>query len=1029
MEPSEKTDVFETIEITDHSDQPEPVKVQELPKKPLLWSRLSVAYPKRTCCFAMLVPLIATGIIAGTGSFSLDNPSGSDYVIRGDIRTLLSDAREAALEQFPFDVPGSTGQTTRSVEAFSYDLVILLSGKVAGGELAKLNETDDKAVNILSREGMAQLKKAEDAILEHEDFKKFCFYDENERDCEGNVRTCALPWSILNDPNLYGINNPENKTCGRQKGADPVSAESWTKFLDSLFVRDENQELRVQPIMSGLLGVDLTPQNRRTWIAKSIISVGVPFEGFKDEDDRSTEQEDLYVQWAVARKQLVISLSTDKFDLFLNGGTLANVVFGDIALRDLSFSIAAIVLVFIVIWIHTGSAYLSGTAMAQIFLSFPLAYAVYHFIFRQLYFAALQILAIFLLLGIGADDVFVFTDAWKQSEVVLGTDAPIIQRMDWTYRRAVKAMGVTSFTTAAAFFVTATSPIMPIGTLGIWAGTLILFQYALVITMYPCAIIIWNRFWRPRLFVRGFKKPSAGEAEYELNLPFYQRLLPKKWRMKPEDIRTGEYRAVEMFFRGPWVKLVARFKYVLVVLAVALAAVSIYLASRLQPPEENEEFLPPNHPIRIAYDVEREAFPASDIALQLRVRVTWGIKGIDRSGTSKFEPNVIGRAILDESFDFRSAEAQQHMKEACNFFGNNKEIIFQGGAIEREDVKQCWIEAYGQWRISQDKQEFETFATGEEQVKDILAFGNFQSDDGSKPNIKYLQDQHVAFSSDQKKVVFSEIRFVSPMEVTAPYKIMWPVYNKWQDELTKLKAIAPDGVKSPFATAAGGSWKWMITQRTLVRSMFVGIGVMLGVAVVVLTFSTLNWVVSILATLSIGGIVATLLGVIYLLGWELGIAETVGVVISVGYSFDGAAHIATAYVESKSLQRFERTRDALTDLGISILFGAISTLAAGLMLFPAIITFFVTFAGLIVATISLGLIWSLIFFPALLLIVGPAGDFGSLKPFFGKVFGCFRRRKSGAEGNLTSTEGSDCPSTSNLEDDGTHAMANPPTAV
>ena len=65
---------------------------------------------------------------------------------------------------------------------------------------------------------------------------------------------------------------------------------------------------------------------------------------------------------------------------------------------------------------------------------------------------------IYIVLGIAADDIFVFFDAWKQSEHV---DPEILdtkeKRLAYSWRRAVKAMAVTSSTTAVAFFANAFS--------------------------------------------------------------------------------------------------------------------------------------------------------------------------------------------------------------------------------------------------------------------------------------------------------------------------------------------------------------------------------------------------------------------------------------------------------------------------------------------------------------------------------------------------------------------------------------------
>lgn len=84
---------------------------------------------------------------------------------------------------------------------------------------------------------------------------------------------------------------------------------------------------------------------------------------------------------------------------------------------------------FIVIWFNTGSDFLGSTAMDQIFLSFPLTYFLCHYVFSQLYFAAMQFLTIFLLLVIGAYDVFVLTNSLKQVSVVLGLNIDLLERM------------------------------------------------------------------------------------------------------------------------------------------------------------------------------------------------------------------------------------------------------------------------------------------------------------------------------------------------------------------------------------------------------------------------------------------------------------------------------------------------------------------------------------------------------------------------------------------------------------------------
>ena len=942
--------------------------------RPILWARLAVEHTKKTCSIVLLFPILALGLIVITGTFKLNDPGASDYLLRNDLRTQLDDARSAALQQFKYTVSDDQNrERTNRDTMFIFSL--MLRGRISeDGQVGIPDDTSDQAFNVFSPKSFALLKKAEDFVINHPDYQKYCLYDPDARDCSGNIPTCAPIISLTNSPFLYGeSSNRTKKICGRKKTNQPVSKQAFQSFTDSLFKTNENDKKSLDPQFSFLLGKGFNETDKQSWIMQSRIAIGTPFKGYKI-DEQSTEQEEAYNKWARGRSDQVSKLTTSKIDLFLISSSLANAAFGDIAIRDMAFSLAAMILVFVVLWVHTGSYFLANTAMTQVFLAFPLAFVFYHFIFRQLYFAALQILAIFLLLGIGADDVFVFTDAWKQAVVVLGEDCDLITRMSWTYRRSVKAMTVTSITTAAAFFVTATSSIMPIGTLGVWAGLLIILQFLLVITVYPCAIIIWERFWSKRLFIRGFRPPREGE-EAELKRPVWHRFIPSKWRPALNESPT-EYRRIERFFRGPWMNFVHKGRYFLIILAVALAGTAIYLTTRLSALQEVEAFLPETHPISRAQEAQVDAFPRSEADLQLRVRLTWGINQVDRSGTSKFEPDNPGKVILDKNFDFRKKEVQQRIFEACSTFRKEKELLFQGPVIEPVD---CWIEDYKSWRSQVlKKKEFETYSDGKKQVDELIRFGNFENPGTkSQPYLNYLTEQNIAFSEEKDRVVFTEIRLVSNVERITPQDIMWETYNKWQSAVDKFNKESPNGANKMIATG-GFSWMWQITQRALVRAMFIGIAVMLGVSVLILSLATMNWAIAILTTLVIAGVVATLLGVIYLIGWELGITESVGVVISVGYSFDGAAHIATAYIESKSETRYDKTRDAMTDLGISILFGAITTLLAGTMLLPAVITFFVKFAILITITILSSMLWALVFLPAILLTVGPTGSFGSL---------------------------------------------------
>jgi len=106
----------------------------------------------------------------------------------------------------------------------------------------------------------------------------------------------------------------------------------------------------------------------------------------------------------------------------------------------------------------------------------------------------MHVLTFFLVLGIGADDIFVFVDGWKQT-VGHGKDLTEQARLYWTYFRTAHAVFNTSFTTVMAFIATGISPIMPISTFGYYAAICIVMNYVFVLVYTPPIVIIWSRYF------------------------------------------------------------------------------------------------------------------------------------------------------------------------------------------------------------------------------------------------------------------------------------------------------------------------------------------------------------------------------------------------------------------------------------------------------------------------------------------------------------------------------------------------------
>jgi protein dispatched 1 len=177
----------------------------------------------------------------------------------------------------------------------------------------------------------------------------------------------------------------------------------------------------------------------------------------------------------------------------------------------------------------------------------------------------------------------------------------------------------------------------------------------------------------------------------------------------------------------------------------------------------------------------------------------------------------------------------------------------------------------------------------------------------------------------------------------------------------------------------------MDSERAFVTNALQGMGIAVLFAFLILVFSTMNIFIALFATLSIAGIISCVLGLMKFNGWEFGVTESISCVILIGFSVDYVVHLGNHYTEACFEKRFDKIRESLREIGISILGGAITTLGAGIPLFFCIIIFFNKFAVLIVSSILYSLMFSLVFFTCLCHMFGPQHGYGDLKPHFKRL--------------------------------------------
>lgn len=155
---------------------------------------------------------------------------------------------------------------------------------------------------------------------------------------------------------------------------------------------------------------------------------------------------------------------------------------------DLMLAVGSAVFIFIYLSIHTQDPVLALGGLVLAFLSIPLAYVTFAAMSGIPKLRAVSLLSLFLIVGIGCDDILVFTDFWTQA-----SHLSTRKRLIWTYRNAGKACAATSFTTAASFFANLASVLRPLREFGVFMGLCVVYSYIVICLAFPAVLVFTSK--------------------------------------------------------------------------------------------------------------------------------------------------------------------------------------------------------------------------------------------------------------------------------------------------------------------------------------------------------------------------------------------------------------------------------------------------------------------------------------------------------------------------------------------------------
>ncbi|XP_028393656.1 LOW QUALITY PROTEIN: protein dispatched homolog 3-like [Dendronephthya gigantea] len=325
--------------------------------------------------------------------------------------------------------------------------------------------------NIFTAERLQEIHNIETTLMTHANYDKHCL---------------VLPPSMEKD-----------KTLGKYGKCVPLK--SLTRFFfgpENKFKFDETNDakswidktihfLRSKEYFYSFVSNDYSKKNVSK-ILRAQILFGKPVEGI---ENTAKAQKDEYKRYITTYVSTLEKLNNNnQVTILYGGGDLFDYLVNHALLDDLRLAAISLGLIILLLLILTFSWWLTFMAVFSIVSSIAFAYFFYRVVFGIQYMGILNGVSLFVIIGIGVDDIFVFINTFRQAV----DNKDVGNRIMHTIYVAGKATFFTSFTTAAAFGANALSPIPAIHDFGVFMAILVASCWVSVLFIMSPSLTLWH---------------------------------------------------------------------------------------------------------------------------------------------------------------------------------------------------------------------------------------------------------------------------------------------------------------------------------------------------------------------------------------------------------------------------------------------------------------------------------------------------------------------------------------------------------
>ncbi|KAL7561599.1 hypothetical protein ACA910_004188 [Epithemia clementina (nom. ined.)] len=688
----------------------------------------------------------------------------------------------------------------------------------------------------------------------------------------------------------------------------------------------------------------------------------------------------------------------DSVDNFAQGNTqisgvydtqyedFVNMALDEQLLIDMSLAVGSAFVTVLAMVVHTRSPFLSIVGLAQIVLSFPLSFFFYTFVAQLDFFPFLNFIGIFVIFALGADDVFVAVDKWRNARLK-NPDASVEEIAAIALPDAAMAMLLTSLTTAVAFFGTAVCPVAPILCFAVFCGMLVVFDYILCILLVFPALCIYDKadhsnrcccHCRLMTTCKCTKKKSKGNEEEEdeevvvdepkvkdasgldADEPDVHAHQTSKVELEEEMEEGLIHKILRSFY-----KYLYMFRWPLLVICGASLVWCAIVASQIALPESSD--------VRLYNEDDNQyeknfvwrknlLFSVLEKKVGSEAFVVWGLSPADTGDRNN--PDEWSQLVLDPSFNPSDTEAQRYLLGFCDRF------FAEDFATPRTDEFVCPINAFDIWikqQFASDNRSpvYTQYCNGAEKLP--------MPEEDFGPCMYHWSQEVEEYSvlARQGKITVMYFPFSSRVRYDSPFDDLNDEWHLIEDWMNNDYRNAPASANGRYFSSE--DFWWYDTNKSMLNTAFQSAGIAMGAAAAVILFSSRSVVLTIFATVTVGYVLTSVTAMLVAMGWELGFLESILFAILIGVSCDFVIHFSHAYSHLNGHRtREERTLHALLSMGPSVLAAAFTTFSAALVMLFTVIIFFQRFAVVLFLTIIQSLAGSFVVFLTMTVTLGPS---------------------------------------------------------